>query len=170
MLSLEEYRLGVQTSPLQLESSQDNYNVALTMLTQCKRDICIYSRRLDGRLYDCSEFGQALQHLASQQPRVRIRILLTEIEPLIKYGHRIIELARRLSSAIAIRRVHEDYRSHNEAFMVFDEHGVIRRQLADRYEGIASFNDANQARHLLNFFNEVWEVSEADPNLRRLHI
>ena len=54
--------------------------------------------------------------------------------------------------------------------MVFDERGVIKRRYADRYEGRADFNNPKQARELLSFFDEVWNISEPDPNLRRLHI
>ena len=97
-------------------------------------------------------------------------MLLKDAEPLIKYGHRLIELSRRLSSMIGIRTIHPHYREYNEAYMVFDERGIIKRRYADRYEGIANFNDPIQARELLTLFNEIWNISEPDPNLRRLHI
>ena len=170
---MEEYsnhQLAGESRPLILENSSDNYGVALSMLQQTRRDVVIFSRHLDGRLYDTSEFIQALSHLAVQHPRCKIRLLLKDVEPLVKYGHRIIELSRRLSSMIGIRTIHEDYREYNEAYMVFDERGIIKRRYADRYEGIANFNDPKQARELLSFFNAVWNVSEPDPNLRRLHL
>jgi hypothetical protein len=170
MSQYEQYTLGDDSEVLTMDSSSDNYAIALTMLQQTRRDVAILSRQMDGRLYDTAEFMQALSHLASQQPRCRIRLLLKEAEPLIKYGHRIIELSRRLSSMIGIRTIHEDYREYNEAFMVFDERGVVKRRYADRYEANGSFNDPRQARELLSFFDEVWNISEPDPNLRRLHI
>lgn len=170
MSTYDQYKLGDDGEALTLDSSLDNYQVALAMLQQTRRDVAILSRQMDGRLYDTTEFIEALAHLVSQQSHCRIRLLLKDIEPLIKYGHRIIELSRRLSSMIGIRTIHEDYREYNEAFMVFDERGVIRRLYADRYEGNANFNDPKQARELLSFFDEVWNISEPDPNLRRLHI
>ena len=170
MSEFDQYKLGDDNKVLILDSSSENYDVALAMLQQTRRDVAILSRQLDGRLYDSTDFIQALGQLASQHPRCRIRLLLKEVEPLVKYGHRIIELSRRLSSMIGIRTVHEDYREYNEAFMIFDERGIIKRRYADRYEGNANFNDPKQARELLSFFNEVWNISEPDPNLRRLHI
>lgn len=170
MPEYEQYKLGDENQSLILDSSSDNYGAALAMLQQTRRDVAILSRQMDGRLYDTAEFMQALSQLASQHPRCRIRLLLKEVEPLVKYGHRIIELSRRLSSMIGIRTIHEDYREHNEAFMVFDERGIVKRRYADRYEGTANFNDPKQARELLSFFDEVWNISEPDPNLRRLHI
>ena len=170
MSEYENYKLGNESEPLTLDGSSDNYAVALAMLQQTRRDVAILSRQMDGRLYDTAEFMQALSHLASQHPRCRIRVLLKDVEPLVKYGHRIIELSRRLSSSIGIRAIHQDYREYNEAFMVFDERGTIKRRYADRYEGFANFNDPKQARELLSFFDEVWNISEPDPNLRRLQI
>jgi len=153
-----------------LERSEEHYATVLDMLQSTHRSVHIFSRRLDGKLYDTREFAETVARLASRQPRVRFRILLQEIDPLIKYGHRLIELARRLTTAIEIRAVHPDYRYYNEAFMVFDERRIIHRTLANRYEGIANDNDPDLARKLLDFFIEVWEVSQVDPNLRRLHL
>ena len=163
-------QLGDENRLLTLETSSDNYQIALQMLQQTRRDVAILSRHMDGRLYDTSEFIHALSQLAVQHPRCRIRLLLKDAEPLIKYGHRLIELSRRLSSMIGIRTIHPHYREYNEAYMVFDERSIIKRRYADRYEGIANFNDPIQARELLTLFNEIWNISEPDPNLRRLHI
>jgi len=170
MPEYEHNKLGDESQSMILDGSADNYGVALTMLQQTRRDVAILSRQMDGRLYDTAEFAQALSQLASHHPRCRVRVLLKEVEPLVKYGHRIIELSRRLSSTIGIRTIHENYREYNDAFMVFDERGVIKRRYADRYEGSANFNDPKQARELLSFFDEVWNISEPDPNMRRLHI
>ncbi len=170
MEELTPHELGHDNRLLSLETSTDNYQMALRMLQQSRRDVAILSRHLDGRLYDTSEFIHALSQLVVQHPRCRIRLLLKDVEPLIKYGHRVIELSRRLSSMIGIRTIHSHYREYNEAYMVFDERGIIKRRYADRYEGIANFNDPVQARELITFFNEVWNISEPDPNLRRLHI
>jgi hypothetical protein len=170
MENLDTYHLGQASPRLNLQSSADNYAVTLAMLRQTRRTVSIFSRQLDGRLYDKNDFITLTGQLASRQPRVRIRILLKDVEPLVSHGHRIIELSRRLSSSIHIRLVHENYKEYNQAFMLFDERGVIRRQLADRYEGTASFNDPLAARTLGAFFDEVWEISQPDPNLRRLYI
>jgi hypothetical protein len=164
------YQIGGESRRLMLENSSDNYGIALHMLQQTRRDVAILSRHLDGRLYDTTEFIHALTQLAIQHPRCRIRLLLKDMEPLVKYGHRIIELSRRLTSMIGIRIMHEDYQEYNEAYMIFDERGIIKRRYADRYEGIANYNDPKQARELMSIFNAIWNVSEPDPNLRRLHI
>ena len=155
---------------MSLARSAEHYAVALDMLRRTRRSVYIFSRQLDGRLYDTREFADALTRLATRQPGARIRILIRNLEPLIAHGHRFIELSRRLPSAMEIRVVHPDYRHFNEAFMVFDDRRIIHRKLADRYEGMAYEDDPKRARHWLDFFTEVWNVSQVDPNLRRLHL
>jgi len=156
--------------PISLERSTEHYTTALDMLRRSRQSVHVFSRRLDGKLYDTREFATALTHLATRQPRARIRILVQDIGPLIAHGHRFVELSRRLTTSMEIRHVHPDYRRVNEAFMVFDDRRIIHRKLADRYEGLA-WNDApDRARQWLDFFTEVWEVSRVDPNLRRLHL
>jgi len=163
-------QLGKQNAVVLLTSGRDNYRLTLDMLQQSRRQVCIFSRKLDGNLYNSNEFSQVFRHLCSQQRRIQIRILIQDIEALVSHDHRIIELSRQFSSATAIRVVHAEYQTHNEAFMIFDGCGVIRRQLSDRYDGSANFNDPYEARRLQHFFDEVWDVSEPDPNTRRLHL
>ena len=170
MSSDAQYLLGRDNREILLQGSEDNYRHALAMLQQARRSVLIFTRQLDGKLYDTAEFSAALNHLARQHPRTQLRILLQQVDPLIKHGHRIVELSRRMSSAVQIRVVHESFRHHNQAFMVFDDRGIISRQYADRYEGIANYNDASEAKQLTAFFNEVWGLSQPDPNLRRLHL
>ena len=87
-----------------------------------------------------------------------------------KNGHRIIELIHLLTSSIEVRKISEEYKSYNEAFCIYDAKAIIYLRNATRYDGFANFNRPRLASELSNFFNEVWERSETDSNLRRLHI
>ena len=64
----------------------------------------------------------------------------------------------------------EEYADVNHTFFVADQSGYISRQLADRYVGVANFDDRLSARNLVNFFTEIWDRSQQDPQLRRLHL
>jgi hypothetical protein len=88
----------------------------------------------------------------------------------VRRGHRLIDLAQRLSSKIEIRKPIAEYADINRTFFVADEAGYVSRPLAERYEGVANFSDRLSARNLVNTFNEVWERSQQDPQLRRLHL
>src|SRR3569623_653391 len=152
MQSIDDFNLDETSTPLSLETSEDNRAAALRLVQQARRSLDIYSRDLD----------KAIQGA--------VRILVKDSSRAVKYGHRLIPLCQRLTSFIEIRRPPEEYRDYNEAFMVVDRLGYLHRKLADRYEGTAYFNAGHEARRLLIFFEEVWRASTSDPNLRRLYL
>jgi hypothetical protein len=162
-------KLGESDTEIELETRADTQHATDLLIQQVTGDIEIYSRELDGLLYNRSEFLDAINHLCTLNQLFRLRILCHNPETAVKRGHRLIELARKHSN-IEIRQVHADYQSYNEAFLIADCTGLILRPFADRYEGTANFNTPVHAQHRYSYFNEVWDRSEAHPDLRRLHI
>jgi len=143
-------------------------NIALTQ--QTSRNIDIISKNLDAGVFDTAEYIEAIKNLSISSKFTRIRILIKDSEQMTQYGHRIIDLIQQLTSSIEVRKISEEYQSYNEAFSVFDTKGVIYLRYADRYEGFANFNRPRLVSELSNFFNEVWEHSTPETNLRRLYI
>ena len=170
MTEFEKYVLGVSDSELQLDSLAENEKLVLGLVQQASLALNIFTRNLDPGLFDHDFFADAVSSLARRSNRARIRILLMDEEPAIKYGHRLIDLARRLSSSIEIRIINEDYRHRNHAFVTVDNCGYSYRELADRNESISNFNDPGRTRELVDEFNEIWEHSHSSAELRRLHI
>jgi hypothetical protein len=87
----------------------------------------------------------------------------------LRRGHRLIALARRLSSVFALRTpVQDSDLQYPSAFLLNDSSGFYFRTLGNRFEGEA-FNYA-PGRHaqLLEFFKQVWERSESSEELRQV--
>jgi len=143
-------------------------NIALTQ--QATRNIDILSRHLDPGVFDSLDFLDAVKQLSISSRFTKIRILVSDSDPMTKNGHRFIDLIHHLTSSIEVRKIAEEYKSYNEAFSLFDAKGVIYLRYADRYDGFANFDRPRLVTELSNFFNEVWEHSTPDANLRRLHI
>ncbi len=162
--------LGETAGDYALTSREDNREAAARLARQARRMIELFSPDLEPALYDQSPFIDALSDLAVSSPRARIRILAKDFERTVKEGHRLVELARRLSSYVEIRRVHEDYRDNNETFLIVDDHGLLHRRHAPRFEGTFSYKAPLEVRRLRAFFDEVWDRSEPDADLRRLHL
>ena len=95
---------------------------------------------------------------------------MQNIEPVTKQGHRLVELANRLSSMISIRTPDEAHAHINEAIFVADGVGFIKRTMADRFEGIASFYSPLDARELADHFNDIWAHARPESQVRRLHL
>ena len=162
--------LGETRGLITLDTREQNRLAALSMAQQSQHTLRITSRDLDPALYDNDDFIEAAKALALRTHRAKLFILVNTSDPAIKNGHRIIDLSRRLTSFIEIRLQGMRFQEYNEAVLIADESGYMRRRLADRYETEADFASPRTAREMTKKFDEMWAESIVDPNLRRLHI
>jgi hypothetical protein len=169
-LDLEALRIGEDAREIRLESRADNQRLAAALVAQAVRTLEIFSRDLEAEIYEQPDFLEGIKALALRSQHVRIRILLQDPSRVVRDGHRLVEMARRLSSFIEIRRPGHDHRDCNEAFMIVDNTALLHRRLGDRYEGHACFKQPLRARELGNFFEEVWQRAAPHPELQRLHL
>jgi hypothetical protein len=163
-------RLGESAGRLALDRRAHFRAAAAGLAAQARREIAILSHDLDAPVYDQAGFIEAVKALAVGSRAARVRILIRTNDRVQREGHRLIELARRLPTSIEIRRVNRDYTERTEEFLVVDEAGYIHRPHYIRHEGEADFHAPLQARQYREFFNTVWDLSEQDSELRRLHI
>ena len=149
---------------------QDNRDLALELARQCKKTLDIFSRDLESSIYSTKEFIQAVSDLAVRSKYSRIRILVQDPSCCVRDDHRMIGLCQRLNSYIEMRKPGYLYKDFNEAFLIADQTGLLHKRLADRFDGVVSFNSPLKAREMTRFFTEVWETAEIDPNFRRLYL
>lgn len=167
---MEARVLGTTDEEFELERSEAVRDVVLSLATQARHGIDVVSRHLDTALYDNDVFITALRALVVGSHRAQVRILLLDSAPVVARGHRVVELARRLSSYIAIRIPAPEHKELNEAWLVADTTGYLYRRFSDRYEATANFADRRQASNLTNRFEEIWQRAQPDLNMRRLHL
>ena len=168
--SIEPGRLGASGGRIELTRREEFREVAARLAARAGREIALLSHDLDAPVYDQAGFVQAVKDLIIGSRTARVRILIRSNDRVQREGHRLIELARRLPSGIEIRRVHPDYADRPGELLVADETGYLYRPLPSRHQGRAHYHDPLQARQYLDLFRIVWEVSEQDSDLRRLHI
>ncbi|MEQ8938233.1 MAG: hypothetical protein RLT30_05985, partial [Gammaproteobacteria bacterium] len=82
----------------------------------------------------------------------------------------LLDLGNYLSSFIHFKKVAKEYRSFNEAVLIADEVGYVFRENIERYRGKVNFNSRSESKSLLDVFDNRWEASKPDPNLRRVII
>lgn len=166
----ENLGLGDDSESISVDSSQDVLRASVAMISQTRRTLEIVSRHLDPPIYDTADFITSLQRLVLDSRRARIRIIIMNSAPVVSRGHRLIELAQRLSSYIEIRNPSRTHVNYNSAFLLADGIGSVHRILADRFEGVVNFNDLRVAQALREQFEEMWPAGTPDPNFRRLGI
>lgn len=166
----KNYKFKINVTDINLSSRDEIKVLNIAMTQQTARSIDILSHHLDAGIFDNMDFIEAVKQLSISSKFTRIRILVKSSDKIVKSSHRMIELIQQFTSTIEIRTISEEYKTYNEAFNIYDGKAVIYLRYADRYEGIANFNRPRLATELTNFFNEVWERSIPDINLRRLFI
>lgn len=163
-------KLGASNRVLLLRRQEAFKEVTLDIVMQTHLNLRIYSPLLDHRLYDDVALREAVSRLARRNKHTKIQILIYDSHRMVKNGHVLLELSRRLSSIISIKLVHEDYRQMNHEYVLADQHGIIYRLDHEKYEGYANYLDLSEVNRLGREFQRAWESALPDPNLRTLKI
>jgi predicted GNAT family N-acyltransferase len=152
-----------------IESREQALTETLRLIADARRELCIYSRDLDPALFDSEQALEALKHLAITGRGASIRILVQEPQQPAQRGHRLIALAQRLTSVFAFRTpVQDEDLQYPSAFLLNDTRGFYFRTLGNRFEGeVVNYAPGRHAQ-LQEYFNQVWERSEASDELRQL--
>ena len=139
---------------------------ALALMQQASRTLCLYSPDLEPWLYNHSSIAQACTQFVLSHRHSTLHILLRDSSRAVRDGHRLIGLSRKLSSHIQIRRCHADYPVPDGAFLLADDHGLLMRPEPDQFGGYAHYQDAARVRQLQRLFDQTWDTSITDPDLR----
>lgn len=164
------YTLGRDNQILLLRREEEFARVIVEMARQARRNLRIYSPMLDHKLYDQAALREICSSLARKNRYTTVEILIYDSNRIIKNGHALLGISRKLSSSIAIRIVHPDYRQTNHEYVLADGYGIVYRTDPELYEGYANFHDVSGNNRLGREFQIAWESSLSDPNLRQLKI
>ncbi len=167
MEGIENYQLGQTDELLRINTRDDCQQLSLAMAQQAKRSLNIFSHDLEPSLYNTPSFYEAARSVIGADTSSLIRILIYDVSGTINKGHRLLDLASRLSSRVQIRKLTKKY---HHAFMIADGIGVVDRRRAERFEGTANFNAPGWGQNLLVFFNGVWDQSSRTSEVYSLKI
>ena len=171
MTDYSDYRLGeTADGTLQLKTREENAAAALELTRQCRLKLAIFSHELEPVIYDRPEYIEALKRLTLGSSHVEIRILVTEPRLIVQRGHRLPDLALKLSSYIQILRPGAAHRTFDQALLLADEAGYLLRTNKDEFSARLDFNNRRESRRLLEIFDEMWGKAGSDPNLRRMRL
>lgn len=171
MIDFSEHRLGESTEgQIDVSSRDENAQAALELISQSRQKIAIISRELDPFIYDQLELVEAMKKMVLANRFAEVRILVFEPALIVQRGHKLVDLAGKLSSFIHFRKPSPEYKSFNEAVLIADEVGYLYRENRERYKGKVNFNSRRESKHLMDVFEPMWESAKPDPNLRRVLI
>ena len=139
---------------------------ALALLLQARQNLCLYSPDLEAWLYSHSSVQQACTQFLLASPKNRLRILVRDVGKPVRQGHRLLTLARRITSNLHIRRINPDHPADECAYLLADDRGLLLREQPEQYAGYALYNDPGRVRQRQAQFDQAWDLSLLDPDLR----
>jgi hypothetical protein len=164
--------LGESRAEITIDTAEENASAAISLAKQARYCLNIFSQDLDARVYDNAEFERCVFNLARRHPSTRIRILTTDSSAAVRRSHCVVRLAQTLTSSVFIHNPSPEHRDEICAFLVADGVGLLYRHrgVNNHYEASVNFMSPQRARKLDSFFNEAWDMSTPDPQVRRLYI
>ncbi|UFQ95910.1 histone acetyltransferase HPA2 [Pseudomonas wenzhouensis] len=160
------FTLGQHEHLERFSKPQEARSHVLALIQQAQRNLCLYTDDLEPWLYHHSSVQKACTRFLLNSPRARLRILLRDPTRAVKEGHRLLALSRRLSSNLHIRKLNPDYASDELAFLIADDRGLFLRPELDQQSGYTLYNDPARVRQRQAQFDQAWDTSITDPDLR----
>jgi len=138
------------------------------LISQVKRELCIYSLEFESWLYDNDETYQYCKEFLLAHERNRLRILLRDTSRIVQEGHRLLPLAERLHGRCQIRRVNSEHPFSDNYWLDVDQQALLLRQAETPKQASAYYYDPALAQKKHAEFEAMWSVARLDVNLRRM--
>ncbi len=130
-----------------------------------RRELLICSPMLDPAFYNRVACAEALGRFIARRAGNRVRVVVEDTEHMLLADVRLVELARRFSDIVLIRRLGEPHRGLAEMFLVADgEHCLHQRDIVS-LEATLDLHAPRLATPLAHRFEAIWAASEPVPGL-----
>jgi len=162
-------RQGNIDNDIQLNGNEEISQSVIELSSGTLRSIKIFTPDLEHAIYNNDRFRENLLSFARGNRHAQIQILVEDLSSAMHNGHRLIQLAQQLTSALTIKNTPEDYQNTNITFVVFDQSNFIFKP--DRSSSYAISSDCkHRANRLLELFTPAWEQAEQSVQTRRISI
>jgi len=169
-MEIEDFVIG-ETDLLQtFDGRLENRQIVHALCRQAHQQIRIFTPNLENTIYDDAELIRSLSLLTTRSPQTKIKVLVKDSSSTIKSGHRLIELSRRFTSSIHIHKTPVETDNIDCGYIIIDQTAYLYKHAGCLFKGQFNFNDKLKSRELAKQFDEAWERSQADPEMRRLFI
>lgn len=141
----------------------------INIIQQSRRYLHILSESLHPNLYDDESICSALSAFVRQNPNSHLRILVHDPAYLVKHGHKMMPLIRRLPSKISIRQITAPAGDF-PFFLSGDLDKSLLFSHEDRGDGHCNLQCRVTAQQLQAHFEEAWRQAENIADLQTLSL
>lgn len=160
------FKLGEHAHLEHFDLATQAQSHALSLIQQAQQQLCIFTPDLEGFLYSNPAVQEACTRLLLANPRHRLRILLRDAGKAVRQGHRLLNLSKRITSNLHIRRLDPEQCDDERAYLLADDRGLLMRDNPLYFSGYSLYNAASRVRQLQAQFDQAWDSSLSDPDLR----
>ncbi|MCC2638180.1 MAG: hypothetical protein K0Q68_1899 [Moraxellaceae bacterium] len=169
-LALEGFQLGDSDTVLRLDGPDEFARATLALVAQTRRELCIVSPDFEPERFNNADFASALTRLARRSRHAEIRILVGDPTIAVRWGHKVVALSHRISSTLRIRQLDEEDFDPQQAWMVADDIGLLRRDNAEVLKGSLVARAIPHGQRASEKFTQWWDRSREIADFRQLHI
>lgn len=159
-----------KSDAIRFEGRVEAKALVLQIAQQAKKQICIFGKDIDTVLFNQAELIHIISDLARQGHNTKIKILVHDTATNVQFDHRLIPLAQHLTSSIFIHNTAKQHRQAQNTQILVDDFAYLNCPHTTVYSGYACLYDRLELRKLQKIFNEQWEQSSPDINIRRLNL
>ncbi len=141
-----------------------------SLISQTSQQLRILSFDLDYKNFDTQTITDALSKLARRSRYSKIYILVADSSIIVKRGHRWLELQRKLTEKIKIRRVNCEPHLLKNNLIIADQAGVICQSMKEPEKIWGNFNNVPVAANYIKEFDDLWNRAVEDKDLRQLSL
>lgn len=179
-LDLDRLRPGHQRSPPDISPADRERHVldgtsalatwSLALVPLGLRRLRILSTALAPEIYDSDALRDALLAFATGHPQAEVQILVREPAALVQSRHRLVALARRLSSIVHVRELLPGSSTPDDELLITDGGGLLRWSHGRPPHGHGIRHAPRESRQLAEAFDALWAQSREIAELRTLSL
>lgn len=148
-----------------LRTREALHGALVDLVDSVRSELALVTPMLDSFIWNSAAMGEALGHLLARGSRPRARIVVEDTEFMLTACPRLVELTRRFSDLILIRRLGEPHRGLNAMFAVADRDSCLAQPDTGTIDATLDLAAPRAAAPYLQRFEEFWAAAEPAPGL-----
>jgi len=149
-----------------MHALNESRTALLTLLADTSRHVDIVSPNLEPLLFSDPDVLAALAALARRGRHTRIRILIEQLDPVLFEGHKMLALAKRLTTAMSVRVLNSHPEWKRETVVLCDSTAGLL--VIPENKRTQVFSNRADAKRWSETFERLWFAAEESPELRQL--
>lgn len=141
------------------------HNAQLELARSARHELTVATPALDPAVWNSAAMKETLGHLIAGQPRNRVRLVLVDTEYMLSACSRLVELARRFSDLLLVRRAGEPHLGLSEMFAIADRSSCLVQRDIRLVDATLDLETPQAAAPYIQRFDEIWQASEPVPGL-----